>query len=65
MNYLLRGLVIPAGSHKIEFRFEPASYKIGNAITLVVGIISILVLLYGAFVLWKGYRASTIQPPNK
>ncbi len=65
VNYLLRGLVIPAGSHKIEFRFEPASYKIGNAITLVVGIISILVLLYGAFVLWKGYRASTIQPPNK
>lgn len=65
VNYLLRGLVIPAGSHKIEFRFEPSSYKIGNAITLIVGIISILVLLYGAFVLWKGYRASNIQPPKK
>jgi hypothetical protein len=65
VDYLLRGLAIPAGKHKIEFRFEPASYKIGNAITLAVGIVSILILLYGAFVLWKAYRVSTIQPQKK
>lgn len=56
VNYLLRGLPIPAGEHNIEFRFEPASYKLGDNISLIVGILSILALLYGAFVLWKNYR---------
>ncbi len=30
VNYLLRGLEIPAGEHTIEFRFRPSSYFIGN-----------------------------------
>ncbi len=56
VNYLLRGLSIPAGEHNIEFRFEPASYETGSMITMVSGIISILVLLYGVFILWKKNR---------
>ena len=31
-NYLLRGLQIPTGNHKIEFKFEPKSYIIGNSV---------------------------------
>lgn len=57
VNYLLRGLSIPAGTHTIEFRFAPASFVIGDRITLIIGILSILILLYGGFVLWKNYRA--------
>ena len=56
VNYLLRGLSIPAGEHTIEFRFDPASYETGSMITLMSGIISILLVLYGIFVLWKKNR---------
>jgi len=34
VNYVLRGMEIPKGSHTIEFKFEPTVIKTGNAITL-------------------------------
>ena len=33
-NYLFRGVVAPAGSHTIEFRYEPNSYFYGGLISL-------------------------------
>ncbi len=60
VNYVLRGLSIPAGEHQIEFRFEPASYIWGNRISIGVGIVSILILLYGLVVLIGNYR-KTVQ----
>ncbi|WP_127127594.1 YfhO family protein [Pseudoflavitalea rhizosphaerae] len=53
VNYVLRGLSIPAGKHTIEFRFAPASYTTGNMVTLISGIISILLVLGGCWWLWK------------
>lgn len=45
-NYILRALVIPAGTHTVSFKFEPNSYYLGNTITAISGAI-ILLIFFG------------------
>ncbi|WP_281323816.1 YfhO family protein [Flavobacterium sp. IMCC34518] len=45
-DYALRAIVVPAGKHTIEFKFEPQVVKTGSAITLV-SCIGMLFLLVG------------------
>jgi hypothetical protein len=33
-NYLFRGIVVPKGKHKIEFKFEPTTYYTGKTISM-------------------------------
>jgi uncharacterized membrane protein YfhO len=33
-DYNLRSIIVPFGTHKVEFRFEPESYKLGSMISL-------------------------------
>ncbi|MBN1949726.1 MAG: YfhO family protein [Bacteroidales bacterium] len=42
-NYLLRALMIPAGEHIVEFRFEPPTYKLAHRLSILG---SVLLLLY-------------------
>jgi len=49
VDYLLRGMSVPAGDHTIEFRFEPHSYVIGNTITVIASLLGWL-LVIGAVV---------------
>jgi Bacterial membrane protein YfhO len=35
VNYLLRGTTLPAGRHRVEFRYEPASFRVGWIVSLV------------------------------
>ena len=53
VNYVLRALELEAGDHQIEFRFEPASYYMGNKIMMVSSWILLLVLAFGLFAIWK------------
>ncbi len=54
-NYVLRGLQIPAGSHKIRFEFHPSSFYTGEKLALIAGIILVLLVL-GAIFQW--YRSN-------
>jgi len=44
-NYVLRALQVPAGDHKIEFKFEPSSYRTGSTLTWIGNILLVLTLL--------------------
>ena len=48
VNYILRGMEIPAGKHKVEFKFEPQTYKIGNMLSML-GSILVLLCVVGGF----------------
>jgi len=43
-NYVLRAMTVPAGNHQIKFAFIPASYFIGNKISMASSIVLILLL---------------------
>lgn len=47
VNYILRGMEIPAGKHKIEFKFEPQVYKTGNSLAMA-GSALLLILVLGS-----------------
>ena len=57
VNYVLRGLEVPAGEHTIKFVFEPNSFKKGTAIMYASSFIILLVVLGGfAMSLRNQYR---------
>jgi hypothetical protein len=48
-NYVLRALKVPAGNHKIEFVFEPATFETGQTIAYLCSLILYLSLALGIF----------------
>jgi hypothetical protein len=48
VDYVLRGMAVPAGEHVIEFRFEPRSYVMGNRISVWAAILTYLLLIVAA-----------------
>jgi hypothetical protein len=49
VDYVLRGLQIPAGKHTIDFKFEPQVVKTGSTITLISSIGMLLLLVGGIY----------------
>ncbi|NTV83913.1 MAG: YfhO family protein, partial [Bacteroidales bacterium] len=44
-NFILRAMIVPAGEHKIEFKFQPDSFYTGQNISLASSLILILLLV--------------------
>lgn len=53
-NYVLRGLNVPAGNHKIDFKFEPAMFYTGRTISSISTWLLMLILLGFIWYEWKG-----------
>ncbi|WP_348798586.1 YfhO family protein [Flavobacterium adhaerens] len=60
-DYVLRAIVVPAGNHKIEFKFDPQVVKTGGTITLISSIGMLFLLVGGLYVERKKIDAN----PNK
>ncbi|MCS6903781.1 MAG: YfhO family protein [Bacteroidia bacterium] len=48
-NYVLRGLVIPAGKHKVEFKYDPQVLKQSKIISQVASVLLLLTLAGAIF----------------
>ncbi len=55
-NYVLRAVELPAGSHKLTFKFAPKSYYAGAYIDLTCLIILGLLLIYTVWTEYQNYR---------
>jgi hypothetical protein len=44
-DYVLRAMILPAGDHNVEFKFEPKVYRVGEKISLISSILLILVVI--------------------
>lgn len=57
-NYILRGMIIPAGTHEVVFKFEPSSYKTGQNIALICSILILAFLGVMIFLEFKKQKAA-------
>jgi hypothetical protein len=56
-DYVLRAMVLPAGEHKVTFKFEPAVYAIGEKVSFASSLaLLLLVLLLAATEGWKAMK---------
>ncbi|RMB57568.1 hypothetical protein EAX61_10620 [Dokdonia sinensis] len=53
VNYMLRGIKVPAGNHTIAFVFDPQVVKTGSTITLASSLLLVILVLGGLFYTWK------------
>jgi hypothetical protein len=60
VNYVLRGLSVPAGKHDIKFEFKPKGYYTGRKITSIFSIILVLVLAGGIFMEWRNRNQTAL-----
>lgn len=58
-NYVLRGLQVPQGKHKITFEFKPASFVIGSKLAIGASAITWLLLIAAVFQSFRKRKETT------
>jgi hypothetical protein len=59
LNYLFRGVMVPAGSHWLEMKFDPDSFRNGKNISLVSNILLLGGLGLAGVDTWRKRRSAT------
>jgi uncharacterized membrane protein YfhO len=59
VNNLLRGVVVPAGSHTIEFRYQSPSFDQGRTISIASNLAAALIGLAGLGMWLKRRKENT------
>jgi hypothetical protein len=63
-DYVLRAMVVPAGKHEIEFRFEPKVFAVGEKVSFASSLLLILMIVGLAGTrLWKFYKSPKTENP--
>jgi len=52
-NYVLRAMVIPAGNHRIDFKFEPKIFFVSKQVSTISSWLLVIILLLAGFLEWK------------
>ena len=61
VNHILRGVVVPAGTHNLEMRFEPLSYRVSVTMSLLGILATLLILILGFYLYIKeNYRGGIV-----
>jgi len=55
-NYVLRGMILPGGTHQVKFTFAPSSYINGNKISLASSVL--LIFITAGYLLSRIFRKS-------
>ncbi len=50
INYMFRGVVVPAGQHSLTMKFEPSGFYLGKTLSLVINIFAFAGLGYFGFI---------------
>ena len=53
VDYLIRGVTVPAGAHRVEFRYDPASWRAG----WIVSLLALVAVGAAAAIGWRRRRA--------
>jgi len=61
VNYVLRGLSIPAGNHKIRFEFKPGSYYNSEKLAIVSSSLVWILLIGTAVQTWRKRKKGTLN----
>jgi hypothetical protein len=57
VNYVLRAMILPAGNHKVVFKFEPKGYFVGYKVAYVF---VILLFVFAGVVIYLAYKEKLV-----